>query len=354
LAQTQPNTISRYFDQVRISNARITCYRDTYPDKLDQEAKEKRVANLSRGKYNGYLSHKTKIKIREYLHNWIGSVEQALKMCPKHKNKLRLDWVFVTLTLPCNQNHTDQEIKKGALKPFLHQMERLHGWRNWLYVCETQKNGNIHFHIVGDARVNHREIRDLWNGYLRPLGYIQDYRDAQEYKHRNGFNYNKQASEHWTFEKQQVAYMNGLASNWSDPNTTDIKRIKHVYNLPAYLTKYITKSDSTRPIEGRLWGCSDKIRDIKPITIPLTYRTKQIFQQLADEKGSQLFRTDFNWTLWRFDLHTLMHQYPVLAEIWHNYNYYSARHLYPELKSSQFFKPIQARDLQYEFEFVSV
>lgn len=300
------------------------------------------------------MSQKTKIKVRDYLHNWIGSVGVWFAGRPEYQKKADITFVFVTLTLPCTQNHTDQELKQHALKPFLQQMERKHGWRNWLWVAETQKNDNLHFHVIGDRTVDHKTLRQLWNGYMEDLGYIQDYRDAQEYKHRNGFQFRKDLSHKWPYGAQVEAYIKGKKENWSNPNSTDIKRIKHVKNLPAYLTKYICKSDGARPIEGRLWGCSDSIRDCKPIRLPLSQKLKCVFQQLSDETGSELFRTDFNWTLWRFDSDVLFQAYPVLAEIWHNFVRHCMRMLYPLTTRPRFFENLTNHIQQTTLELVTV
>jgi len=323
---------------VRISNSRISCYRQHYPDPIDDETKQKRLANLTRGDYNGYLSQKTKIKIRDYLHNWIGSVNSHFAGRKQFLRKAGIEFVFVTLTLPATQNHEDWEIKRHALKPFLQQMERVHGWRNWLWVCEVQRNGNLHIHIVGDKRVDHRKLRDLWNGYMNRMGYIQDYRDAQNYTHRNGFYFRSDLRYKWSFQDQLEAYIKGKSENWSNPNSTDIKRIKHVKNLPAYLTKYIAKGNNSRPISGRLWGCSDRIRECTPITISLSSKLKVVFQQLSEEFGSELHCTEFNWTLWRFEQHTLRMNYPVLSEIWSNFTKHCIRLLYPTTLRTRFFE----------------
>lgn len=300
------------------------------------------------------MSNKTKIKVRDYLHNWIGSVTSYFAGKPQFQAKADITFVFVTLTLPCTQNHTDQELKTHALKPFLNQMERKHGWRNWLWVAECQKNGNIHFHVIGDRAVDHQSLRNLWNSYMADLGYIEDYRDAQQYKHRNGFQFRKDLSHKWSYGAQVEAYIRGVKENWSNPNSTDIKRIKHVKNLPAYLTKYICKSDGARPIEGRLWGCSDAIRECKPINLPLSQKLKCIFQQLSDEIGSELFRTEFNWTLWRFEADTLERCYPVLSEIWSNFNKHCMRTLYPLTVNPRFFEDLTNHVIQQRLELVAV
>ena len=300
------------------------------------------------------MSPKTKLKVKDYLHNWIHSVERYFQGRRKFRRKSGVQFVFVTLTLPAYQNHTDQEIKRKALKPFVQQLQRKHFVRNYLWVAETQKNGNIHFHLVVDRQIDHRKLRNLWNTYMNDLGYIEDYRDGQLYTHRNGFNYRSELEQNWPKESQFLAYKTGMAEDWSNPNTTDIKKIQHVRNLPSYLTKYVTKSDGSRPIEGRLWGCSDSLRDVTAINLPLNNRLKQVLMSLAQEKGSCFFGTDFNWTLWRFDGDILHDLYPVLAEIWRNFSIHCIRMLYPHWLKESFFDSLAVTGVQKRLELVPV
>lgn len=333
-------TISRYFDQLTVSNARMSCYRYVDQSKVTEEAKAKRAANLSRGQYNGYISGKTKIFIRSLIHNWIGSTTAYFQGREKYQGKAGIQWTFVTLTLPCDQNHDDREIKLRALKPFLAQIKLRFRVLNFFWVGETQKNGNIHFHLIIDRSVHHRKLRDLWNSYMADMGYIQDYGDAQRHFHREGFRFRPALEMKWSYGAQFEAYQRGIACNWTDPNSTDIHKIEHVRNLSAYVTKYVTKKTDGRPIEGRLWGCSDTLRKIRPIRINLRAKLKQVLMGLADETGSNLHTTDFNWTLWRFSPEVLKHSYPTLYEIWSNFNRHAVGQLYPEVVNSRFFQTL--------------
>jgi len=189
---------------------------------------------------------------------------------------------------------------------------------------------------------------------MADLGYIHYYRQEQRDRHHNGFHFRTELAAKWSYGSQFAAYEKGERENWSQPNSTDIHRLKGIYNIAAYLTKYITKSDSSRPMDGRIWGCSDSLREVKAITIKLSPRLKQVFMGLASEIGSRLFTTDFNWTLWRFDSDTLYSQYPVLAEIWHNFNRHCLRQIYPELLRDGFFDSKAEKGLQKKLELVPV
>jgi hypothetical protein len=189
---------------------------------------------------------------------------------------------------------------------------------------------------------------------MHDLGYIQDYRHAQQHWHQGNFRVRADLLDHWSYGNQVDAFIRGHMENWSNPNTTDIHGIKHVKNLAAYLSKYLTKCDDVRPIEGRLWGCSDRLRSVEPITIKLGPRLKAVLMQLAEEKGSRFFGTDFNWTLWRFDSHVLFTMYPVLSEIWSNFSRHCIRYLYPKLLADNFFDSLVPEVRQERLQLVEV
>jgi hypothetical protein len=329
LAQTTVTTIPRSFDTLRISNARITAFRSYEKGRITEENQKKREANLTRGVYNGFMSGKTKRQIKEYLHNWIGSVGAFFHNSRTFRRKADHQFCFVTLTLPAEQAHEDKELARKLIKPFLQDLKRKKDIQNYLYVTERQKNLNLHWHLIIDKPIDHGQLRALWNKHLARLGYIDQYRKNQEWHHRNGFKVRAELAHKWKEADQFAAYCKGLAENWSNPNTTDIHSLKRVYNVPAYLTKYITKSDETTPIFCRLWGCSDTLRAVTPITIPLSQKFKAIIRQFAEERGSRLYADDFAWTIWRFDIDVLYDLYPVLAEIWKNFVKHCIRTLYP-------------------------
>jgi NDP-sugar pyrophosphorylase family protein len=47
-----------------------------------------------------------------------------------------------------------------------------------------------------------------------------------------------------------------------NPNSTDIHSLKSVQNPSAYITKYMTKADQERKMEGRVWGSSKNLTKV--------------------------------------------------------------------------------------------
>lgn len=329
MARSIPTTIPRSFDRVRISCGKISCYRETYPDPPTIEQKLKQEQNLCRGNYNGTISHKTKIKCKDLICNWIDSYSHYFFDKRKFRRNFHHQFTFVTLTLPAGTFLSDQEIRKKAVKPFIQQLIRKHQVFNYFYRAEPTNSLRYHGHLILDKSIDHTEIRQLWNKYMAYLGLIEDYRINQEKFHENGFRARPELFDQWPLAKQKLAYLKGKKENWSNPNSTDIHQLKHVNNVKNYVTKYMTKGQQSRPMGGRLWGCSDSLRQVKPITINLSYRLKQVLQQLADEAGSEVFATDFNWTIWRFDLINARDQYPTIETMYKNFIAHCIRILYP-------------------------
>lgn len=169
-------------------------------------------------------------KAAEYL-NYINI--DKFKSWGEGKGKSHYRLVFVTLTLSSVQVHTDNEIKKICLQPFLENLQKTHGIRNYIWRAERQKNGNIHFHLIIDRWVEWWAIRNLWNKCQNKLGYVEAFA-----KIHNHFN----------------------------PNSTDVSAILNSDAVKKYISKYISKNKSQDEISGRHWGCDyllSRVQDYK-------------------------------------------------------------------------------------------
>ena len=177
-------------------------------------------------KFNGFLSNRTKNKIKRIIEDWDSAIISKIR---KDNKDLSWKWkyiTFVTLTLPSSQIHTDKEIKRKCLNSFLVSAKRKMKVKNFLWVAEKQKNGNIHFHILFDRFVHHSKIRKEWNIAVDSLGYVK------RFKKKNGHD---------------------------NPNSTDIHALVNVKNIANYVGKYISKGSENTAVEGRLWSCSKEL-----------------------------------------------------------------------------------------------
>lgn len=223
---------------------------------IPSEVSKKRL-NDNRGKnlirtsnYNGYLSRRTKVKLERI----IEGVIDGLQLHKKYNKKLHFvdnrQATFVTLTLSYKQFHSDNLIKRKLLTPFLQYAVKSWGVVNYVWRAEPQKNGNIHFHLLFDRFVDWMLIRDKWNALQNRLEYIDAF--EQKHGHRN-------------------------------PNSTDVHALRKVKNVAAYICKYMSKEDSCRKIEGRLWGCSSLLHKVKNPRIELDSAMNDELCQLRDE-----------------------------------------------------------------------
>lgn len=137
---------------------------------------------------------------------------------------------FITLTLSDKQNHSDEEIKRLLLRPFLKWLER-NSCGMYVWKAEAQVNGNIHFHVTVNNFIHWKSIRKKWNKLQSMHGYHK-------------------------------VFTNGRAE--IGVNSTDIHSVVNAKQTAAYMAKYMTKNDKTRRmITGKLWGSSNSLCNIK-------------------------------------------------------------------------------------------
>lgn len=214
---------------------------------------------------------------------------------------------FITLTLPSDQRHTDDEITAQLINPFFVWARKQKGVRYYVWKKELQANGNIHFHIIWDKAVNWQHIRKEWNalcnkgkvaGISEPFDYVDRYTKKWSKVHANGFNREFVADyvanspttaldidaqkDAWEIEKgremtiaeydklskdvidsivadyeraynKEIEYAANMAKRhkkytlWSNPNSTDIRAVKSPRMVAAYLSKYIAKDIDNNP-----------------------------------------------------------------------------------------------------------
>lgn len=170
---------------------------------------------------------------------------------------------FITLTLSSTQIHSDNEIKTLILEPFLNEMRKRWHVVNYIWRAERQENGNIHFHILSDRFIWWNELRNSWNYFQERLGYVTRYRLAMQEFHLQGFRYRPELEPQWPRSAQINAWRAGIRTDWNSPNSTDVHALERISSVRSYITKYITKTDGSAPVQGRLWGCSLSLSNLK-------------------------------------------------------------------------------------------
>lgn len=261
-------------------------------------------ANEAKKKNNPELSFRSRKRIRNAV-NWL-SLLSAPRVSKYQKTKVKSNFRigFWTLTLPCKQMHDHSEIKSKCLNNFLTVMRQKHNMHNYIWVAELQANGNIHFHITTDIYVHYREIRKIWNQSIELLGYISEYSKVfagmsfKDYKYWR--NQNSSAGK----KSIGLAYNHGQVTEWKDPNTTDVKSVRHVKELASYLSKYLSKgnedesktgiyADSLRSFTGRRWFLSQSLSKLGTVKIDCTMRVRAIFDKFNSLKDAFRVERDF-------------------------------------------------------------
>lgn len=82
---------------------------------------------------------------------------------------------FVTLTIAHNKNLASPWCYANLLAPFLQWLRDTKDVKCYVWKCEKQKRGQIHYHIVIPNFIIHTEIRRKWNGLQRKAGLLEEY-----------------------------------------------------------------------------------------------------------------------------------------------------------------------------------
>ena len=180
---------------------------------------------------------------------------------------------FITLTLPCKQKDSDKFIRRYMLERFLRWM-RSKGANKYIWKAETQKNGNIHFHITTSLFIHHAEVRKQWNSICFANDYTNDKTD--------------------------------------NPNSTDVHSVKNDKYIESYMVKYLSKSDETRrKVNCKIWDCSSNLKEKFPIiTENIPDEEIHNFINQAEHKIEDTF-----YQVYCYNHNNLIH-FPNLYRIW--------------------------------------
>lgn len=227
-----------------------------------------------RGKSNAHtneMSDNTKRKMSRALEYLLFFANDKVLPTKAHGKQYHFKIAFITLTLPSLQRHADREIKSKCLDSFLTEIRKCYHVKNYVWRAEKQKNGNIHFHIVLDQFIPHWAIRQRWNRIIDRLGYVQKF--AEKHQHVN-------------------------------PNSTDVHSLKHVNNAQSYLMKYASKTEKNGEIEGRVWGCSESLSNLKGGQVVIDSSINEEISKIAAHKKCRSYHGDY-FTVHELDLQTL-------------------------------------------------
>lgn len=181
--------------------------------------------------------------------------------------------IFVTLTFISEV--TDQQGVE-ILNKFLTVVRKEHPQIQYLWVAEHQKltRSTIHFHMIMNRRLPVRRYNALW--------VLQQYNAGLTAKNKYG-----EIIDRAEIEER---YRDGTVGKVLNP--FDVERVKTIYGISYYLTKYITKQEKDDPFGCQTWHCSRRVSRLftKTTVSPSTFRYMRSFKNYkVDKKTGECF-----------------------------------------------------------------
>lgn len=253
---------------------RVTFYREAKVKPRDPNLSPPGAQNLTRGIFNGYMSPATKRKFRRIASTWLRSIMLYRREVKRRWDPGRAYPTLITLTIPVKQEHSDREIYRACLMPWIQMMRRDYGVEQYVWRAEAQENGNLHYHLIVDRYIPKRSITLSWNQCLDNL----DYRTR--YFIQTGSAVPPSTEVHALKEKVR----DPKTGVWRDVDPVDYL-VDYLLDVP--IEEPVTDKEgntepqprkligfyrdangkrcqyTTRPITGRVWGMSDALREIK-------------------------------------------------------------------------------------------
>lgn len=283
----------------RINEKKITTY-IVGGNSTHAENKPKKTAPLPQSnKVKGKLSKKARTRLVKAITHIVEIYSHRKKQAKKQGKKYEQEITFITLTLCATQKHTDYHIRRYMLIPFLSYLLKEEGVTVYVWRAEPQENGNIHFHILANKNICWRKIRSKWNSLQRKEGYIADYKAKFSSMNEDQYIRYRGGEEEQEVKDIKKAYKYGLASNWEDPNSSDIHQTGKLKNTIAYMAKYMGKSstEQTREIEGHLWGKCEVIEEMKVLEVALDNKLISFIDKIKENKDN-FFKEDLYFSFY--------------------------------------------------------
>lgn len=285
---------------LQVTDNSICMYQEILDRKKRSDKQRDSESNLKDIQYNGFMSPKTKSKVRKYLSVWLNGVDQNNRYYHRRYKNKAIYPTFVTLTLPSKQIHKDLELKRKLLNNIIVWLRESKGVKHYYWRAEPQKNKNIHFHIICDRFIDHVELKQAWNTQISKLGYIDAYRKRMSKLTFPEYYALVKKYKNMTFDKAKSNFIKSTKQNWSQPNSTDIHRLSNIRSLSSYVIKYMTKTDSCRKIEGRIHGGSDTLKKLTAFNEIMGQDAYSLCAGLDNFKKAKMIEGEFH-TIWYLD-----------------------------------------------------
>ena len=216
-------------------------------------------------KNDGELSDTSKRKIKKLFDIWSSSLNAYNEENSLQSSISRRKFVFFTLTLSGKQAHTDIELKRSLLNPFLISAKRSLGLERYFWKAEKQRNGNLHFHFITDIYIKKEKLQSTWNNVQNNAGYLENYK---------------------------------LMFGKTTAPSTDIELVNENQGIVTYMLKYVSKDNyPTDDMEfkpsGRIYGCSDNLKKLRMFTSRMDEELIEVIESKSNSSDLLIFETDY-------------------------------------------------------------
>lgn len=258
--------------ELHIQPTYAVCVPQRLPSMYGRSEKQlKNEANLKQNSRKEQMSRKAVRRLTNSVNWLVASAKQKFIFDKTTNKRFSFKVNFITLTLPTlDHTVTDHQFKKDLLHNFINTCRVAYGLKNYVWKVEAQANGNIHAHFTTDTFIHWKDVRRVWNRILDKKGIIDNYRNKHNSMSFDEYCKVYNSDNQRSLEQMTRSFQQGVESNWSDPNSTDVHAVHKIKDIAAYLAKYMSKSeDDRRSIKGRLWGCSYNLSESNKLVVEI-------------------------------------------------------------------------------------
>lgn len=236
---------------------------ESHGRKYEMSAKQKennlRLKELA--KYSGTVTVNAKKRMRKAITLLLQTTQYRSILNRITKRYVSHKISFITLTFPPHSFSSDaKKCHKQLLEPMLRVLRRRYQMKSYIWKCELQKNGSIHYHLTSDCYIPYSMLKEEWNNILNRNGCLDDFKRVY-----------------------------GSA----DPNSVDVKAVRKIKNLEAYLVKYITKEiESNSGINAKVWDCSMNLKAGKYFETEVDNSSQNVINSAVDRKECEVVELD--------------------------------------------------------------
>lgn len=267
-----------------------------YP--LISNDREKLLSQLrKRAAYSGEMTEHSQRRMKKAVENLFAIAVPKSIYNPTRKTTLKFITNFITLTLPSAQgNISDKEIHSVIFIPWLNYAKRSMHLVNYVWKCERQQNGNIHYHLLSDCFIDMNRLQRSWNWHCNKLGLV----DVFKAKHGH-----------------------------DNPPSTQIKAAQNSEDVARYIRKYLGKkivtdntqltiTDNPSKLNGvKCWDASNHLKSVKSASVEVSSSLNDTLQFIEWLTPKSVVKSEY-YTLYK--LNKLVSSHLIVGSVSHAYS----------------------------------